>query len=163
PLGALDKGLRSHLQMELKHLQRQLGVTVVYVTHDQDEALTMSDRIAVMNQGKVEQVGTPEELYEEPATRFVAGFVGESNTLAVTPLRTVREGSEVRLAGGLLVRGRRRDLAPGAACTLSLRPERVILTPGPASPGALSGPVVEVVYSGDTIRYWIEAEGAGRL
>jgi spermidine/putrescine ABC transporter ATP-binding subunit len=161
PLGALDKNLRTHLQMELKHLQRQLGVTVIYVTHDQDEALTMSDRIAVMNQGAVEQVGTPEELYEEPATHFVAGFVGESNTLTGTFVGTRADCSEVRLASGLVVRSRRRELAPGTTCALSLRPERVVLAPGGA--GSLPGRILEVVYAGDTIRYWVEAEGAARL
>jgi putative spermidine/putrescine transport system ATP-binding protein len=163
PLGALDKNLRAHLQMELKHLQRQLGVTVIYVTHDQDEALTMSDRIAVMNLGGVEQVGTPKELYEEPATAFVADFVGESNTLAGTFVQARGDCSEVRLAGGQTVRCRRRELVPGAACTLSLRPERVILGSAPAAGGALRGRVVEVVYAGDTIRYWVEAEGCARL
>jgi putative spermidine/putrescine transport system ATP-binding protein len=163
PLGALDKNLRTHLQMELKHLQRQLGVTVVYVTHDQDEALTMSDRIAVMNHGAVEQVGTPEELYEEPATQFVAAFVGESNTLAGTFVRAGADCSEIRLASGLVVRSRRRELAPGTACTLSLRPERVVLSPGPEDAGTLRGRVLEVVYGGDTIRYWVDADGAPRI
>ena len=163
PLGALDKNLRTHLQMELKHLQRQLGVTVIYVTHDQDEALTMSDRIAVMNQGGVEQVGTPEELYEEPATHFVAGFVGESNTLVGTFVRARADCSEIRLPSGLVVRSRRRELSPGTACTLSLRPERVVLGRAPQGPGALPGRVLEVVYAGDTIRYWVEAEGGARL
>ena len=163
PLGALDKNLRTHLQLELKHLQRQLGVTVIYVTHDQDEALTMSDRIAVMNHGGVEQVGSPRELYEEPATRFVAGFVGESNTLAGTVLRAGPEGTEVRLDGGAVVRARRASLAAGTACTLSLRPERVVLAPGPGEPGTLAGRVLEVVYAGDTIRYWAEAEGGARF
>ena len=162
PLGALDKNLRTHLQMELKHLQRQLGVTVIYVTHDQDEALTMSDRIAVINQGSIEQVGTPEELYEEPATPFVAGFVGESNTLAATFVRARVDGSEVRLASGLIVRARRRALAPGTACTLRLRPERVVLSLV-SHDGALPGRVLEVVYAGDIIRYWVEAEGVARL
>jgi putative spermidine/putrescine transport system ATP-binding protein len=162
PLGALDKSLRAHLQMELKQLQRQLGVTVIYVTHDQDEALTLSDRIAVMNHGAVEQIGTPEELYEEPATRFVAGFVGESNTLTGTVIGILDDSSEVRLADGLVVRTRRRPLAPGTACTLSLRPERVVVSAPPVS-AANPGRVVDVVYAGDTIRYWVDVEGAGRL
>ena len=162
PLGALDKNLRAHLQLELKHLQRQVGVTVIYVTHDQDEALTMSDRIAVINHGRVEQVGTPRELYEEPATAFVADFVGESNTLAGTFLKAHADRGEVRLAGGPLVPCRRADLAVGAACTLSIRPERVVL--GPAGEGGiLRGRVVEGIYAGEIIRYWVEAEGAGRL
>jgi putative spermidine/putrescine transport system ATP-binding protein len=165
PLGALDKNLRTHLQMELKHLQRQLGVTVIYVTHDQDEALTMSDRIAVMNHGAVEQVGTPQALYEAPATRFVAGFVGESNTLSGAFAGPDGDASLVRLASGVVVRGRRGDLPPGVPCTLSLRPERVVLAPAPPgpAPGTLLGRVVEVVYAGDTIRYWVEAEGGPRL
>jgi putative spermidine/putrescine transport system ATP-binding protein len=162
PLGALDKNLRGHLQLELKHLQRQVGVTVIYVTHDQDEALTMSDRIAVMNHGRVEQVGTPRELYEEPTTAFVAGFVGESNTLAGTFVRTHGDRGEVQLAGGPLVPCRPADIAPGAACTLSLRPERILLSPA-EEPGVLRGRVVEEIYAGEVIRCWVEAEGEGRL
>ncbi len=162
PLGALDKNLRAHLQLELKHLQRQLGVTVVYVTHDQDEALTMSDRIAVMRHGAVEQVGTPRQLYEEPATSFVADFVGESTSLAGTFVRTAADASEVRLAGGTVVRCRRAELEPGVACLLSLRPERVRLAVGDSGAG-LRGRVVEVVYAGDVIRYWIEGDGAARF
>jgi ABC-type Fe3+/spermidine/putrescine transport system ATPase subunit len=84
PLGALDKQLRLEMQLELKHLQARLGVTVIYVTHDQEEALTLSDRIAVMNRGRIEQVGEPTELYETPATAFVAQFIGESNRLEGT-------------------------------------------------------------------------------
>ena len=79
PLGALDKKLREQMQLEIKHLHQRLGVTIIYVTHDQEEALVMSDRIAVFNRGRIEQVGTPTELYERPATRFVADFIGESN------------------------------------------------------------------------------------
>ncbi|HZS31811.1 MAG TPA: ABC transporter ATP-binding protein [Methylomirabilota bacterium] len=162
PLGALDRNLRAHLQLELKHLQRQLGVTVVYVTHDQDEALTMSDRIAVMRHGAVEQVGTPRELYEEPVTSFVADFVGESTSLAGTFVRAAADCSEVRLGGGPIVRCRRADLDPGVTCLLSLRPERVRLAVGGPG-GGLRGRVVEVVYAGDVIRYWIDADGPARF
>ena len=106
PLGALDLKLRRQLQLELKRIQAEVGITFVYVTHDQEEALTMSDRIAVMNGGRIEQLGTPEDLYDRPATRFVAGFIGTTNLLSGTVVG--REGgvTTVRLAHGELT-GRR--------------------------------------------------------
>jgi len=128
PLGAIDLKLRQAMQLELKQLNRQLGITFVYVTHDQDEALAMSDRIAVLEQGRLAQLGTPAELYEHPRTAFVAGFIGESNLLA---------GADGR--------------------QLLVRPERVQLQrPGTAaSAAALSGSVDEVIYLGDRIRVFV--------
>ena len=117
PLGALDLKLRKGLQVELKRIQREVGITFVYVTHDQEEALTMSDRIAVMNHGRVEQVGVPEEVYERPATTFVAGFIGVSNLMPAT----VADAGEVRLDSGPEVAARtggldaRRTLPRGGA------------------------------------------------
>jgi putative spermidine/putrescine transport system ATP-binding protein len=137
PLGALDLKLRQEMQIELKRIQREVGITFVYVTHDQDEALTMSDRIAVFNHGRIEQVGPPAEVYEHPRTEFVAGFVGVSNLLE-------REGRRI-----------------------SVRPEKIrILEDGePAEAGAHveDGRIREVVYAGMATRYIVELDDGGEL
>ena len=122
PLGALDLKLRKQMQIELKRLQKKLGITFIYVTHDQEEALTMSDRIAVMNAGVIEQLGTPMEIYDHPLTRFVAGFIGESNIFDGTV--TAVEGDLLRVdtpAGKLLTRGS--GFAVGEEMHVSIRPE----------------------------------------
>ncbi len=121
PLGALDLKLRKGLQVELKRIQREVGITFVYVTHDQEEALTMSDRIAVMNRGRVEQVGTPEEVYEQPATTFVAGFIGVSNLLPAT----VASPGEVKLDHGPAVRADAGGMSVGERCHAVVRPEKL--------------------------------------
>jgi spermidine/putrescine transport system ATP-binding protein len=121
PLGALDLKLRKGLQVELKKIQREVGITFVYVTHDQEEALTMSDRIAVMNGGKVEQVGDPEQVYERPATTFVAGFIGVSNLMPAT----VSGSREVRLEGGQTVAADVNGFAAGERCQAVVRPEKL--------------------------------------
>jgi spermidine/putrescine transport system ATP-binding protein len=121
PLGALDLKLRKGLQVELKKIQRDVGITFVYVTHDQEEALTMSDRIAVMNRGRVEQVGDPEQVYEHPATTFVAGFIGVSNLMPAT----VAGGGEVRLEHGPTVRTAPDGIPPGERCYAVVRPEKL--------------------------------------
>jgi spermidine/putrescine transport system ATP-binding protein len=121
PLGALDLKLRKGLQVELKRIQRDVGITFVYVTHDQEEALTMSDRIAVMNRGKVEQVGDPEDVYERPATTFVAGFIGVSNLMPAS----VAGAGEVRLDQGPAVRAETDGLAVGERCHAVVRPEKL--------------------------------------
>ena len=145
PLGALDLKLREQMQVELKEIQREVGITFVFVTHDQDEALTMSDRIAVFNNGRIEQLGTPTEVYEHPATPFVAGFVGTSNLLAA--------------AAAEAVLGR-----PG---TWSVRPEkiRVIGVDEPVGDGrhAVRGTVREVVYVGMSTRFVVDLEVGGSL
>jgi putative spermidine/putrescine transport system ATP-binding protein len=150
PLGALDLKLREQMQVELKAIQREVGITFVFVTHDQEEALTMSDRIAVFHQGRIEQVGTPAEIYERPATPFVAGFVGTSNLL---------EGQSAHQIVG----------APG---TYSIRPEkiRVIEESAEAIAGAdgpehstAAGTVAEVVYLGDSTRFLVDLDAGGRL
>ncbi|WP_129791509.1 ABC transporter ATP-binding protein [Sphingosinicella sp. CPCC 101087] len=126
PLGALDRQLRERLQVEIKRIQRRLGVTVIYVTHDQAEALTLSDRIVVFAGGVVQQVGTPEAIYERPENAFVAGFVGENNGL--DGIVTARDGAtcEVRIAGDLLVRATAvGDIGPGDAVVTTIRPEHV--------------------------------------
>ncbi|MGH2974786.1 MAG: ABC transporter ATP-binding protein [Solirubrobacterales bacterium] len=121
PLGALDLKLRKGLQVELKRIQREVGITFVYVTHDQEEALTMSDRIAVMNRGRVEQVGTPEEVYERPATTFVAGFIGVSNLMPAT----VAGPAEVRLDQGPSLSARTDGMPVGERCHAVVRPEKL--------------------------------------
>jgi spermidine/putrescine transport system ATP-binding protein len=129
PLGALDLKLRKGLQIELKQIQREVGITFVYVTHDQEEALTMSDRIAVMNHGQVEQVGTPEDVYERPATTFVAGFIGVSNLMPATVARP----DEVQLDQGPTVKAGTGELAPGERCYAVVRPEKLLIEPFEAS------------------------------
>ena len=140
PLGALDLKLRKRLQVELKEIQREVGITFVYVTHDQEEALTMSDRIAVMNDGLVEQVAEPEEVYERPATPFVAGFIGVSNLL---PGEAV-SATEIRLDSGASVAARH-DLAAGERCQAVVRPEKLSI--GGDGPG-LEGLLESSVYLG---------------
>jgi spermidine/putrescine transport system ATP-binding protein len=144
PLGALDLKLRRGMQLELKRLQRRLGTTFVYVTHDQEEALTMSDRIAVMDRGRVLQVGSPHDVYERPATRFVADFLGEANLLDGEAV----DGG-VRIAGSLVPVASRGNAAAGRV-TLCVRPERVELT---TSGNGLAGVVEEAVYAGSEVKY----------
>ncbi|HEX6205230.1 MAG TPA: ABC transporter ATP-binding protein [Solirubrobacterales bacterium] len=121
PLGALDLKLRKELQVELKRIQREVGITFVYVTHDQEEALTMSDRIAVMNRGRVEQVATPEEVYDRPATTFVAGFIGVSNLMPAT----VKGGNEVELDQGQTISTATDGFSAGERCHAVVRPEKL--------------------------------------
>ena len=121
PLGALDLKLRKELQVELKRIQREVGITFVYVTHDQEEALTMSDRIAVMNRGRVEQIGVPEEVYDRPSTTFVAGFIGVSNLMPATVARP----GVVKLDSGPEVAAETGALEPGQSCAAVVRPEKL--------------------------------------
>lgn len=158
PLGALDLKLRKEMQLELKTLQQEVGITFVYVTHDQEEALTMSDRIAVMHQGRVLQVGTPTEIYERPSSRFVADFIGESNFL-----EGVVEQQDGRLAT-VLVDNRLRVVAesadhvqPGMKVTTAVRPEKIRLLPRPLAGenNAFPGQVEQVVYIGTATMFKI--------
>ncbi len=161
PLGALDLKLRQAMQIELKDIQKEVGITFVYVTHDQEEALTMSDRIGVMNEGRLLQVGTPEEIYESPVNRFVADFIGETNFIEG---EVVSEG-QVRIDGGFVVRARTHS-GPGSKVTLTLRPEKIHLLPRGASVPpdrtALEGRVERRVYFGDS-HYYEVAVGPHRL
>ncbi|GAA1622608.1 ABC transporter ATP-binding protein [Actinoplanes couchii] len=159
PLGALDLKLRQQMQVELKRIQREVGITFVYVTHDQGEALTMSDRIAVMNAGLIEQLGTPREIYERPATRFVAGFIGTSNIVDGTVDR-VEQGLAVIAKGtGEQVVVRVPDsVRPGRAIEVSVRPEKIDLhrtMPAGITGSLLSGTVSEVVYHGTSTNYTV--------
>ena len=145
PLGALELKLREEMQIELKAIQQQVGITFIYVTHDQEEALTMSDRLAVFNRGRIEQVGAPAEVYERPATRFVAGFVGTSNLL--------RDEAAGRILG---VRG-----------TFTIRPEKIRLAstdaPVAADEAAASGVIRDVVYLGPDTRYIVTLDAGAEL
>jgi putative spermidine/putrescine transport system ATP-binding protein len=145
PLGALDLKLRQQMQIELKSIQQRVGITFVYVTHDQEEALTMSDRVAVFNQGKVEQVGSPAQIYEHPETSFVAGFVGVSN----------------------LVSGELAERITGSTETFSIRPEKIHIaepdTSVPAEMYAVDGRIRDVIYLGLYTRYLVELDGGSDL
>ncbi|MHA3902054.1 ABC transporter ATP-binding protein [Castellaniella sp. WN] len=159
PLGALDKQLREHMQLELKALHRQLGITFVYVTHDQSEALTMSNRIAVFNQGVIQQVCAADTLYETPCNRFVAGFVGDSNQFHGTVRAVEGDFCLVDLTGGTQLRGLNvQGLAAGAPCVVAMRPERVL----PAADGganAFHAVAVDEVYFGDHVRLRCRLDG----
>ncbi|MBN1956425.1 MAG: ABC transporter ATP-binding protein [Anaerolineae bacterium] len=160
PLGALDLKLRKAMQLELKALQERVGITFIYVTHDQEEALTMSDRIAVMNKGQVLQIGTPEEIYERPASRFVADFIGETNFLE-GKVAAVRNGEvAVEIGDALLVYAPlERDAVVGDTVVIAVRPEKISLSTTPEDPRALPGVVREVVYVGTDTRYLAELAG----
>ena len=129
PLGALDLKLRKQMQVELKRIQQEVGITFIYVTHDQEEAMTMSDRIAVMNRGRYEQLGDPESLYERPKTRFVAGFLGVSNLLAGSVVERGGDRSAVRLADGTNVLVPASVLNGEVAVDIGVRPEKIRLHP----------------------------------
>jgi putative spermidine/putrescine transport system ATP-binding protein len=165
PLGALDKQLREELQLEIRQLHRQLGVTLAYVTHDQAEALTMSDRIAVFEGGRIRQLATPEALYERPADAFVAQFIGENNRLAGQIAVADRGRCTVRLGDGTTIAAATEQaLASGDAVLVSLRPERVRLAPADAAlANRFAGRVEEVVYIGDHLRVRLSACGSDRL
>ncbi|MEM7743711.1 MAG: ABC transporter ATP-binding protein [Pseudomonadota bacterium] len=159
PLGALDKQLREHMQYEIKHLHERLGITVVYVTHDQSEALTMSDRIAVFNDGVIQQLAPPADLYERPDNAFVAAFIGENNKLG--GLVTSVNGSQAQVAidGGADVSALAVNCGgEGNRTMLSIRPERVLIGDGGA-PNRMDGRVVELIYLGDHIRCRMEVAG----
>jgi putative spermidine/putrescine transport system ATP-binding protein len=164
PLGALDKRLREQMQLEIKQLHTDMGITVVYVTHDQSEALTMSDRIAVFNDGAVQQVATPSVLYESPANSFVANFVGENNVLAGIVESVEQEYCRVSLAAGDSLVARAVNVAGvGARTSLSVRPERIsILKDGPSSPNGhnqMSATVQGTIYLGDHVLVVLEIAG----
>ncbi len=159
PLGALDLKLRQAMQLELKDLQARVGITFIYVTHDQEEALTMSDRIGVMNEGRLLQIGRPDHIYEKPANRFVAEFIGETNFID----GTVAAPGVVTLPSGTTVRAGTHS-APGTAVTLTLRPEKILLEAAteeaagsvPGDWNALDGTIKRRMYYGDSLYYEID-------
>jgi len=165
PLGALDKQLREQMQYEIKHIHENLGVTVVYVTHDQSEALTMSDRIAVFEDGVIQQLSSPNDLYEKPDNSFVAQFIGENNRIngEITSVDgdvcTVRLDSGESVAAQKVVAG-----ANGTRTTLSIRPERVELEPVAGSvPVSIPGKIEELIYLGDHIRVRMSVAGTSEF
>jgi spermidine/putrescine transport system ATP-binding protein len=154
PLGALDLKLRKAMQLELKALQERVGITFIYVTHDQEEALTMSDRIAVMSGGHVLQLGTPEEIYEQPANRFVADFIGETNFLVGRIEAVHGDEASVLIDGALTVHVQAPPgVASGQEVAIAIRPEKVSLHAEPVDPRSLPAIVEEVVYIGTDTRY----------
>jgi putative spermidine/putrescine transport system ATP-binding protein len=163
PLGALDKQLREHMQFEIKHLHENLGITVVYVTHDQGEALTMSDRIAVFNDGRIQQLASPSELYERPDNSFVAQFIGENNKLPGTIEELSGDKALVRLATGELIDATPVNVtAKGQQTLVSIRPERVEFKPEmmPAGAHTIDAEVLEVIYMGDILRARLKVAGS---
>lgn len=160
PLSALDKELRSHMQLELKRIQQDLGVTVIYVTHDQGEALSMSDRLAVMNYGRIEQLGTPRELYEKPANRFVAGFLGESNLVPAVVENALADTAHVRTSQGLQLQGvSQTSVGKDDKVVLAVRPEKVQLSDPGSDTSEMVGEIRVSSYGGESIRYAIDLNG----
>jgi spermidine/putrescine transport system ATP-binding protein len=159
PLGALDLKLRQAMQVELKRIQREVGITFVYVTHDQNEALTMSDRIAVMNQGRIEHLGTPRDIYEYPATKFVAGFIGTSNLLSGTVSALGETTTVIAYGPDERIVVPRRDgigAVEGGTIELTVRPEKIridLAAPTSTAASAIRGVVTEVVYLGTSTNY----------
>jgi spermidine/putrescine transport system ATP-binding protein len=157
PLAALDLKLRQAMQSELKRIQQEVGITFVFVTHDQNEALTLSDRLVVMNEGRIEQLGTPRELYERPATRFVAGFIGTSNIVDGNIDRVVDGVAILDLGPGERLLVPDPTLRPGQQIELTVRPEKILIHPTDDQPSpdrsAMRGTVTEVVYLGTSTNY----------
>ncbi|HET6380955.1 MAG TPA: ABC transporter ATP-binding protein [candidate division Zixibacteria bacterium] len=170
PLGALDLKLRKQMQIELKRIQTEVGITFVYVTHDQEEAMTMSDRIAVMRAGKIEQMGTPEELYERPRTAFVAGFLGVSNLLDGEVLGREGPWLAVRLADGSVLRAPSEGVNGAAAVRVGVRPEKLRVEPaeattsgGDGAVNSLGGTVLDASYIGVSTQYLIQTNDGHRM
>ena len=164
PLGALDLKLRKELQLELRNLQHEVGITFVYVTHDQEEALTMSDRIAVMDEGRVQQLADPSTLYETPANRFVAGFIGQTNVFSGTVESADGDRVMLRTGGGsrieAVVKGHEGP-ARGAEAHVAVRPEKVRF--GGSGDNVSAAEVRQIVYLGASTQYIVELDGGGRL
>jgi spermidine/putrescine ABC transporter ATP-binding subunit len=167
PLGALDQKLRQQMQVELKRLRERLAITFLFVTHDQQEALVMSDRVAVIHRGRLEQVDRGEEIYERPGTRFVAEFMGVENFFAVTCIEHSREGARFETASGMrLWATNSGDLKERAAATLAVRPESVRLWPAPPEPrppNLLDARVMEMVYEGGSRRWSLALSDGSRV
>jgi spermidine/putrescine transport system ATP-binding protein len=162
PLGALDLKLRKGLQVELKKIQREVGITFVYVTHDQEEALTMSDRIAVMNQGRIEQIGDPEDVYDRPSTTFVAGFIGVSNLMPGTVRKTGARG-EVELDTGVQVNTDVDGFSAGERCHAVVRPEKLTIGAGGDSQPSVEGLVESSLYLGTSTQLIVQLQGDVRM
>ncbi|MBR0672487.1 ABC transporter ATP-binding protein [Neoroseomonas soli] len=167
PLGALDKALREEMQLEIRHLHQRLGITMMYVTHDQAEALTLSDRIAVFEGGRIRQCADPRRLYDRPADAFVAGFVGENNLLPGTIEARDSEDCTIRLACGPVVTAQAVDCgARGESCLVAIRPERVAVSGVTASDlgeGALPAILQEAIFLGDHVRLRLSVGDGGEI
>ncbi len=160
PLGALDKNLRESMQYEIKHIHESIGVTVVYVTHDQSEALTMSNRIAVFNDGKVQQLSSPDKLYEEPVNSFVAEFIGENNTFQGEVVDISQDKCKIKLdSGNEILANPIRVKSKGEKSIVSLRPERAIIDPDEKMDNKFKGKIEEVIYHGDHTRVRLDLLG----
>ena len=155
PLSALDYKLRKGMQIELKRLQLETGITFIFVTHDQEEALTMSDRIAVMDRGRILQVGSPNDIYDRPAHRFVADFIGDTNFLEAELIETGEDGAVVRLASGKTLKTGPTDARVNSAVSITVRPEQAVLIEDLGA-ADLQGTVTDVMYSGTDSHFHIE-------
>jgi spermidine/putrescine ABC transporter ATP-binding subunit len=167
PLGALDKNLRFEMQVEIKEIQQRLGMTVLYVTHDQEEAMSMSDRIAIMNHGQIDQVGPPGDVYERPANPFVGRFLGEANLIEGTIIPEGGEIARLRLVSGRELRAPRGNCGAGPGM-LFIRPERVEIAPGTTasadpSANALAGRVRRCSFLGNILRYSVDLDDASPI
>ena len=170
PLGALDLKLRKQMQIELKRIQTEVGITFIYVTHDQEEAMTMSNRIAVMRAGRIEQLGPPEELYERPATEFVAGFLGVSNLLDGEVAGRDGEFASIRLHDGAVVRAPAAAVNGAPSVRIGMRPEKLRVVslaegdaPAASELNCLDGVVLDASYIGVSTQYLVETAEGGRL
>lgn len=151
PLSALDRRLRQEMQVELLRIQRESGLTTIFVTHDQEEALTLSDKVAILDKGRIVQIGEPETVYERPLTRFAAEFLGDSNFLT----GTVDNGA-VRLADGTVVRTTGTLPSSGSKVTLAVRPEKMSIVPSPTDGNSLTARITTVIYAGPVLSYLLE-------
>lgn len=164
PLSALDLKLRKAMQIELKHIQRETGITFIFVTHDQEEALTMSDRIAVMSAGELQQLGEPREIYELPRNMFVADFIGDTNLLDVSVDKITGGRAECHIGGGhALVCDAVEGVSEGARVHMSVRPERLVLSDQPGDGTSLKGTVTENIYIGTDITTMMDLEGGPKI
>jgi spermidine/putrescine transport system ATP-binding protein len=164
PLSALDLKLRKAMQIELKQIQRETGITFIFVTHDQEEALTMSDRIAVMSAGELQQLGAPRDIYEQPCNMFVANFIGETNLLAVSVDKITQGRALCHIGGGHELTTDAVDgVAAGAKVHLSVRPERMILSDQPSDGESLKGTVTENIFIGTDITTMMDLDGGPKI
>jgi putative spermidine/putrescine transport system ATP-binding protein len=160
PLGALDKQLREHMQLEIRELHKRLGLTIVFVTHDQSEALTMSDRIAVFNAGKIEQIDSPHVIYDKPRTRFVAQFIGETNLIEADVVNVQNGQATIAMGHDLVAKvWAGRGLEAGQKAWFSLRPERMRLGVDPGGENALNMTIDDCIYHGDHMRVQLRRDG----
>ena len=160
PLGALDKKLREEMQVELRQLQRRTGITTVFVSHDQEEALTLSDRIVVMNEGKIQQIGTPNEIYEFPKTKFVSDFIGVSNFFQGIYVEDIQDYSKVEVAKEVHVFSKKSPLSKGEKCFISIRPEKIVVLKKKEQhyKNSLCGTINNIVYLGINTHYYVKTE-----